>query len=93
MRGKDFRRSIHALMLVEEGANIAGKLPVAGLSGGVEGSGGLFIGTAYLSPAECAGGDKWRQLILPPRDGDGLLVGATVCVRNLAAPFGSQPRP
>src|SRR3546814_4742027 len=51
------------------------------------------MGTGYLSPADRAGGDERRQLILAPRDGDGLFVGAAVGMGNLATPFGSQPRP
>ena len=90
---KNFWRGIHALMLVEKRANILGKLPVVGLPGCVQRISGLFIGTAYLTPPECAGGDERRQLILAARDSDGLFVGAAVRVRNLAAPFGSQPRP
>ncbi len=61
---KNFWRGIHALMLVEERANILGKLPVFRLPGGVQRIGGLLIGTAYLLPAECAGCDERRQLIL-----------------------------
>jgi hypothetical protein len=34
-RGKDFGGGIHALALVEEAANVAGKFPVINLSGGV----------------------------------------------------------
>ena len=84
-------RGIHALMLVEESAHIAGKLPVVGLAGSVQRSGSLFIGTAYLLPSDCAGCDERRQLILASRDGDGLFVGSTVCVCYLATSFGSQP--
>src|SRR3546814_5009945 len=86
-------RCIHALMLVEESTHVTSKRPVFGLAGGVQRSGSLFIGTAYLSPADRAGGDERRQLILAPRDGDGLFVGAAVGMGNLATPFGSQPRP
>ena len=53
-------RGIHALMLVEEGAHITGKRSVVGLPAGVQRSGGLFIGTAYLAPTDCAGGDERR---------------------------------
>ena len=91
--GENLGRGIHAFMFVEEGANIASKLPIVGLSGGVERIGGLFIGTAYLAPAERAGCNERRQVILAARDGDGLFVGATIGVRDPAAPFGSQPRP
>src|SRR3546814_6550346 len=80
-------------MLVEESTHVTSKRPVFGLAGGVQRSGSLFIGTAYLSPADRAGGDERRQLILAPRDGDGLFVGAAVGMGNLATPFGSQPRP
>lgn len=79
-------------MLVEKRAHVVGKFSVVGLSGGVQSGSGLFIGASYGSPADCAGCNEWRQLILAARDGDGLLVGATVCGRYLAAPFGSQPR-
>ena len=75
---KNFGCSIHPLMLVEERANILGKLPVVGLPGGVQRIGGLLIGTAYLAPADGAGRTERRQLILAPRDGDGLFVGAAV---------------
>ena len=88
-----FGCGIHALMLVEEGANIACQLPVVGLPGAVQRSGSLFIGTAYLSPTDCAGCNERRQLILTPRDGDGLFVGAAVGLGNLATPLGSQTRP
>src|SRR3546814_4346271 len=54
--------------------HVTSKRPVFGLAGGVQRSGSLFIGTAYLSPADRAGGDERRQLILAPRDGDGLFV-------------------
>ena len=91
-RGKDFGGGIHILVFREEAAHIACKLPVFGHPGGVQRSGSLFIRAAYLSPAECAGCDKWGQLILAPRDGYGLFVGATVCVCYLATSFGSQPR-
>ena len=78
IRRKHLWCSIHALMLVEERANILGKLAVVRLPGGVQRIGGLFIGTAYLLPAERAGGDERRQLILALGDGDGLFVGAAV---------------
>ena len=90
---KNFGRGIHTLMLVEEGAHIAGKLPVVGLPGGVQRSGGLLIGAAYLLPTSCAGCNERRQLILAPRDGDGLFIGAAVGLGNLARPLRSQPRP
>src|SRR3546814_6132779 len=45
-------RCIHALMLVEESTHVTSKRPVFGLAGGVQRSGSLFIGTAYLSPAD-----------------------------------------
>ncbi len=48
---KNFGRGIHTLMFVEERANIAGKLSVIDFPGGVQRSGGLLIGTAYLLPA------------------------------------------
>ena len=75
---KNFGCSIHPLMLVEERANILGKLPVVGLPGGVQRIGGLLIGTAYLAPAKCADCDERRQFMLALGDGDGLLVGAAV---------------
>lgn len=90
---KDFGSSIHTLMLVEERANILGKLAVVGLPGGVQRVGGLFIGTAYLLPAERTGCDERRQLILAARHCNSLLVGPSVGLGNLATPFGSQPRP
>ena len=82
-------RGIHALMLVEEGTHITGKLSVVGLSGGVQRSGGLFIGTAYLSPTDFAGCNERRQLIVAPRDGNGLFIGAAVGLGNLVTPFSS----
>lgn len=60
VRRKDFGSSIHALVLVEEPAHIACKFPVVALPGGVQRSGGLFIGTTYLLPAECANCDERR---------------------------------
>lgn len=90
---KNFRRGIHALMLVEEGANILGKLPVLRLPGSVERIGSLLIGTAYLLPARRADDDERRQLVLPPRDGDGLFVSAPVSIRDPAAAFGAQSCP
>lgn len=89
MRRKNFGRGIHTLMLVEERANILGKLPVVRFPGGVQRICGLFIGTAYFLPAKCAGCDERRQLILALGDGDGLLVGAAVGLGNLPSPFGS----
>ena len=89
VRGKHLWRRIHAPMSFQEGANIAGKLPVIDLPSGVQCSGGLFIGTAYLLPTEIAGGDERRQLILARGDGDGVFVGAAVGIRDLATPFGS----
>ena len=86
---KNFGCGVHALMLVEERANILGKFPVFRFPGGVQRSGGLFIGSANLLPAECAGCDERRQLILALGDGDGLLVGAAVGLGNLPSPFGS----
>ena len=93
MRSEHFGRSIHTLMLFEERANILGKFPVFRFPGGVQRSGGLFIGSANLLPAECAGCDERRQLILALGDGDGLIVGAAVGLGNLPSPLGSQPRP
>lgn len=87
MRGEYLGRGIHALMLVEEAANIARKLTVFDLPGDVERSGDLFICAAYLLPTECAGSDERWQLIVTARHGDGLFVGAPVGVRDLAAPF------
>src|SRR3546814_15092816 len=83
-------RCIHALMLVEESTHVTSKRPVFGLAGDDQRSGSLFIGTAYLSPADRAGGDERRQLILAPRDGDGLVVGAAVGMGSLARPLGSE---
>lgn len=84
---KNFGRGIHTLMLIEEGPHVIGKLPVIGLPGGVQRSGGLLIGTAYLLPAEGAGCDERRQLILAPRHRNGLLIGAAVGLGNLTTPF------
>lgn len=86
---KNFGRGIHTLMLVEEGAHIAGKFPVVGLPGGVQRSGGLLIGAAYLLPAEGSGCDERRQLILAPRHCNGLLIGAAIGSGNLTATLGS----
>ena len=58
-------RGIHALMLVEESAHIACKLSVVGLPGGVQRSGGLFIGTAYLAPTDRAGNLLKYKLEVP----------------------------
>ena len=76
--GKNFGCGIHALMLVEKGTNIARKLPVVRLPCSVQRIGGLLIGAAYLLPADCSDGDERRQLILTPRNRDGLFVSATV---------------
>ena len=89
VRRKHFWRCIHTLMLVEERANILRKLPVVRLPGGVQRSGGLFIGSANLLPAECADCDERRQLLLAPRNGDGLFIGAAVRLSDLTTPFGS----
>lgn len=89
VRRKNFGRGIHTLMLVEKGANIAGKLPVVRLPGVVQRIGGLPIGTAYLLPAERAGSDERRQLLFASRYSDGLVVGAAVGLGNLPSPFGS----
>ena len=89
VRSKNFWRGIHTLMLVEEGAHITCKLPVFGLPGGVQRRRGLFIGTAYLLPAERAGCDERRQLILAPRHCNGLLIGAAIGSGNLTATLGS----
>ena len=78
MEGKNFGRGIHIQVLVEECANILGEFLVIRLPGGVQRIGGLFIGTAYLLPTECSGGDERRQLILSLCDDNGLLVGAAV---------------
>ena len=86
---KNFGCGVHALLLVEERANIFRKLKVVSLPGAVKRIGGLLIGTAYFLPAECAGCDERRQLILALGDGDGLLVGAAVGLGNLPSPFGS----
>ena len=59
MRGERLGRGIHTLMLVEERANILGKLTVVGLPGGVQRISGLLISMAYLLPAHCAGSDEW----------------------------------
>ena len=87
VRGEHCWRGIHAPMLVEERANILGKLPVVGLPGGVQCSGGLFIGASYLLPTRRAAGDERGQTILAPRDSDGLFVGAAICGRDLATTF------
>jgi hypothetical protein len=70
-------------MLVEECPNILGEVSVIGLSGGVQRISGLLIGTAYLLPAECSGGDERRQVILAPRNRNGLFVGAAVGLMDL----------
>ncbi len=93
VRSKNFGRGIHTLMFVEKYAHIARKLSVVSLPGRVQRSGGLFIGTAYLLPADSAGCNERRKLLLTLRDGDGLLGGAAVGLGNLARPLGSQPRP
>src|SRR3546814_20443885 len=84
-------RCIHALMLVEESTHVTSKRPVFGLSGGVQRSCSLFIGTAYLSPADRAGGAERRQLILAPCAGVVLFVLAAVGICNLATPFFLHP--
>jgi hypothetical protein len=90
MLGKNFWCGVHALMLVEERANILGKLPVVHFPGGVQRICGLFIGTAYFLPAKCAGCDERRQLILALGDGDGPLVAAAVGLGNLPSPLGCK---
>ena len=55
---KNFGCGVHALMLVEERANILGKLPVVRFPGGIQRICGLLIGTAYLLPAECTDCDE-----------------------------------
>ena len=93
VRRKDFGSCMHALVLGEEAAHIACKLPVFGRPGGVQCSGSLFIRTAYLLPPLRATRDKCRQCCLAARDGDGLFVGAPIRIRHLTTSFGSQPCP
>lgn len=89
VRGKHLWCRIHAPMSFQEGANIAGKLPVIDLSSAIQCSGGLLVGATYLLPTEVARRDERRQLILPPRNSDSLFIGAAVGIRHLATPFGS----
>ena len=93
MPGKDFGRAVHVGMLVEESANVTRERPVFGLTGRIQRNRRLAVGVAYLLPARFAFGDKAWKLGLAARNGDGLFVGASICVCYLAAPFGSQPRP
>ena len=80
-RRKDFGGGIHALALGEEAANIARKLPVVGDPGGVQRSGSMTVCRPYLLPPLRATRDECRQCCLASRNGDGLFVGATVCIR------------
>ena len=84
VRRKNFGRGIYIQMLVEEPTNIVGKLPVFGSPSGFQSGGSLFIGTAYRLPAERAGGDERRQLILAVSDGNSLFVCAPVSLSHLA---------
>jgi hypothetical protein len=70
VRSKNFGRGVHALMLVEEPTNIACKLPVVGLSGGVQRSGRLTASRSYFPPPFRAARDKTRQCPFAPRNGN-----------------------
>ena len=93
VRGKDFGGGIHALVLVEEAANVACKLPVSVCPGGIQCSGSLTVCDPYLLPPLRATRDECRQCCLAARYRDSLLVGAPIRIRHLTASFGSQPRP
>ena len=92
-RGKDFGGGIHALVLAEEAANIACKLPVFSGPGGVQHSGGLTVCRSYRLPSLRTTRNERRQCCPAACYGDGLLVRATVRVGNLEAPLCAESRP
>lgn len=93
MCGKDFGRGVYVGMLFEESANVTSQRPVFGLPGRIQRKRRLPIGMAYLLPPRFAFGGKGWKRGLASRDGDGLFVGVTVCVRYLVTSFVTQPRP